>query len=106
MFSITTEREKHGQQLQFHITALMRVRIPQPSEDSLVQQVRTAKNNQPCFVYGLAVQWSNSRIVAPEVAGSNPVQVAKCVLHLKVRALFAEQGNARANLAGRSIMHL
>ena len=75
--------KKHGQQLQFHITALMRVRILQSSNDDLVQWLEQRKNNQPCFVYGLAVQWSNSRIVAPEVAGSNPVQVAKCVLHLK-----------------------
>ena len=30
-------KEKHGQQLQFPVTALMRVRIPQPSVDGLVQ---------------------------------------------------------------------
>ena len=88
--------KKHGQQLQFHITALMRVRILQSSNDDLVQWLEQRKNNQPCFVYGLAVRWSNSRIVAPEVAGSNPVQVAKCVLHLKVKNPVCRTGKCES----------
>ena len=35
-----------------------------------------------CFVYGLVAQMEERRIVSPEVAGSSPVQVAKCLLRL------------------------
>ena len=40
------------------------------------------KNRKLCFVYGLAAQMEERRIVSPEVAGSSPVQVAKCLLRL------------------------
>ena len=54
----------------------MQVQILQFSEEDFAQGVRTPDNKKLCFVYGLAVRWPNSRIVAPQFVGSNPIQVA------------------------------
>ena len=87
MWYITiTEREKHRQQ-QHSINIQSGDAGSNPVAVSLAASSKweriPEKIEKLCFVYGLAVQLEEHRIVSPEVVGSNPIQVAICFLRLK-----------------------